>query len=172
MQLNTSKMTSCLKWWLGFHTYLYLQSVLCYPSVTSCSTGSCWYQYSWKLLFHPDGHSILDIFQNPDGHGWFVWYNDDKNQHCWRERAQFVPQWAWRKRQRCICIQWSNTSSDALPIQGYNSRLCMFSFYWIHPTSINKTDGGPSSEDWVTNKVSVTTHSIFVHHRSHLSLGV
>jgi hypothetical protein len=25
--------------------------------------------YSWKLLFHPDGHSILDILQNPEGKG-------------------------------------------------------------------------------------------------------
>jgi hypothetical protein len=48
----------------------------------------------------------------------------------------------------------------------------MFSFYQIHLTSINKTDGGPSSEDGVTNKVSMTTCSFSVHHRSHLSLRV
>jgi hypothetical protein len=47
----------------------------------------------------------------------------------------------------------------------------MFSFYQIHPTSINKTNGGPSSEDGVTNKVSETTRSLFAYHRSHLSLG-
>ncbi len=96
--------------------------------------------YSWKLLFHPDGQSILDILQNTEGHGRFVWYNDDKNQHCWRESACFGPPWARHKCQHCIYMQWSNTSSDALPIQGYNSRLCMFSFYQIHLTSINKTD--------------------------------
>jgi hypothetical protein len=28
--------------------------------------------YSWKLLFHPDGHSILDILQNPERHGRYV----------------------------------------------------------------------------------------------------
>jgi hypothetical protein len=28
--------------------------------------------YSWKLLFHLDGHSILDILQNPEGNGQFV----------------------------------------------------------------------------------------------------
>ncbi len=38
--------------------------------------------------------------------------------------------------------------------------------------SIIKMDGGPSSEDGVTNKVSVTTRSISVYHRSNLSLGV
>jgi hypothetical protein len=48
----------------------------------------------------------------------------------------------------------------------------MFSFYQIHPKSTNKTDGGPSSKDGITNKVSVTTRSISIHHRSHLSLGV
>jgi hypothetical protein len=127
---------------------------------------------SWILLFHPDGRSILNILQNPEGHGQFSQYNDDKNQHRWRKRAHFVPRWARSRRQRHIYIQWSNTSLDALPIQGYNLRLCMFSFYQIHPTSINITDGGPSSEDGVTNKVSVTTCSISVHHRSHLSLGV
>jgi hypothetical protein len=47
----------------------------------------------------------------------------------------------------------------------------MFSFYQIHPTSINKTNGGPSSKDRVTNKVSETTRSLSVYHRSHLSLG-
>jgi hypothetical protein len=86
--------------------------------------------------------------------------------------VHFVPRWARRNCRRHIYIQWSSTSSDALPIQGYDSRLYMFSFDQIHPTSINKTDGGPSSKDGVTNKVSVTTHSISVHHRSHLSLGV
>jgi hypothetical protein len=27
---------------------------------------------SWKLLFHPDGCSILDILQNPEVYGQFV----------------------------------------------------------------------------------------------------
>ncbi len=126
---------------------------------------------SWKLLFHPDGCSILDILQNPEVYGQFVWYNDDEDQHRWRERACFVPGWAQCKRQCCIYIRCSNTSSDANPIQGYASRLCMFSFYQIHPTSINKTDDGPSSKDGVMNKVSETTRSISVHNRSHLSLG-
>jgi len=51
---------------------------------------------------------------------------------------------------------------ETLPIKGYDSRLCMFSYYQIHPTSINKTAGGPSSEDGVTAKVSEMTcyHSI------------
>jgi hypothetical protein len=34
----------------------------------------------------------------------------------------------------------------------------MFSYYQIHPTSINKTTGGPSSEDGVTANVSEMTN--------------
>jgi len=51
---------------------------------------------------------------------------------------------------------------ETLPIKGYDSRLCMFSYYQIHPTSIDKTAGGPLSEDGVTAKVSETMcyHSI------------
>ena len=46
---------------------------------------------------------------------------------------------------------------ETLPIKGYDSRLCMFSYYQIHPLSINKTAGGPSSEDGITGQVSETT---------------
>ncbi len=35
----------------------------------------------------------------------------------------------------------------------------MFSFYQIHPTSINKTNGASSSEDGVTTDVNTTTNS-------------
>ena len=34
-----------------------------------------------------------------------------------------------------------------VPIIGYDSWLCMFSYYHINPGSINKTDGSASSED-------------------------
>jgi hypothetical protein len=47
----------------------------------------------------------------------------------------------------------------------------MFSFYQIHSTSINKTAGGPSSEDGVTAKVSKITSHQSVQHGSCLSIG-
>jgi hypothetical protein len=47
----------------------------------------------------------------------------------------------------------------------------MFSYYQIHPTSINKTAGGPSSEDGVTAKVSKATHSKSIRNGSCLSFG-
>ena len=36
---------------------------------------------------------------------------------------------------------------EVVPIVGYDSWLCMFSYYHINPGSINKTDGSASSED-------------------------
>ena len=49
------------------------------------------------------------------------------------------------------------SEKETLPIKRYDSRLCMFSYYQIHLTSINKTAGGLSSEDGVTAQVSETT---------------
>jgi hypothetical protein len=59
---------------------LKLMTWLSYPFIpaigsmlSSCSLLFCGLPlipiYSWKLLFHPDGRSILDILQNPEGHG-------------------------------------------------------------------------------------------------------
>jgi hypothetical protein len=48
---------------------------------------------------------------------------------------------------------------DENPIQGYDSRLCMFSYYQIHPTSITKTNGAPSSEDGVRADIKSDTMS-------------
>jgi hypothetical protein len=42
-------------------------------------------------------------------------------------------------------------------MRGYDSRLCMFSYYQIHPSSINKTDGGSSTENGVTSNVKSNT---------------
>jgi hypothetical protein len=54
--------------------YLFIPAIS--PLLSSCYLLICGLLlipiYSWKLLFHPDGHSILDILQNPEGHGQFV----------------------------------------------------------------------------------------------------
>ena len=60
---------------------------------------------------------------------------------------------------------------ECLPIVGYDSRLCIFSCYQIHPTSINKTAGGPSSEDGVTATVSEATNYHSIRMGSCLSFG-
>jgi hypothetical protein len=44
-------------------------------------------------------------------------------------------------------------------IRGYDSRLCMFSYYQIHPISMNKTNGAPSSKDGVRADVKTNTKS-------------
>ncbi len=44
-------------------------------------------------------------------------------------------------------------------MRGYDSRLSILSSYQIHPSSINKTAGGSSSEDGVSSDVKSTTMS-------------
>jgi len=117
--------------------------------------------YFWTLVWHPDGRSIPDMLRNPEGNGRLIRYNNDCNRLRWRERSRPVPRWARRTRLRQIRMHMPN-EKETLPIKGYDSRLCMFSYYQIHPTSIDKTAGGPLSEDGVTAKVSETMcyHSI------------
>jgi hypothetical protein len=73
-------------------------------------------------------------------------------------------------RTRPIQICLSN-QLDTGPIQGYDSRLCMFSHYQIHSTSIDKTAGGASSEDGVSAKVSESTNHQSIQHGSCFSFG-
>jgi hypothetical protein len=48
----------------------------------------------------------------------------------------------------------------------------MFSYYQIYPTSINKTAGGPSSEDGVTANVSEMTSHQSIRSGYFLSIGI
>jgi hypothetical protein len=52
--------------WLLYMFILAIDSLL-----SSCCLLFCGFLsmpiYYWKLLFHPDGHSNLDILQNPEG---------------------------------------------------------------------------------------------------------
>jgi hypothetical protein len=110
--------------------------------------------YFWNLLWHPNGCSIIDMLSNPEGNGQFI-QSKEKRRYPWRERACSIPRWIWRHcRNRC---RWSQSASFQCRtvIKGYDSRLCLFSFYQMHPTSINKTDGGSSSEDGITADVNL-----------------
>jgi hypothetical protein len=93
---------------------------------------------------------------NPEGCGRLIRYDNNRNRHRWRERSRPVTRWARHTRLRQIRTHLPNYP-ETLPIKGYDSRLCLFSYYQIHPTSINKTAGGPSSEVGVTAQVSETT---------------
>ncbi len=109
--------------------------------------------YFWTLLWHPNGRSILDMLWNPEGHGCHIQRTNDPRQWRFQERAQPLPCWVWRRKPCRLRFHWSTIVSNDNPIQGYDSRLCMFSYYQIHPTSINKTDGSSSSKDGVTANV-------------------
>ncbi len=87
-------------------------------------------------------------------------YNNQHQCYRWREQAHPVPRWVWRQKPRQLKFHWSTLNpKDKTVIQGYDSRLCMFSFYQIHPTSMNKTNGASLSEDRVTADVKTTTNS-------------
>jgi hypothetical protein len=98
------------------------------------------------------------MLQDPAGNSQLIPYNKRENHHRWQERARPVPHWARHKRR--LGFYWSKPDTSVSPkICGYNSILCMFSFYQIHPTSINKTDGRSSSEDGITVDTSSSTSS-------------
>ncbi len=127
--------------------------------------------YSWTLLWHADGRSILEMLQNLEGSKWILPYDKKDTHHCWQERARTVPCWARHKRCHHLQLLWSKNESDILTICGYHSRLCMFSFYQIHPTSINKMDGNSSSEDGVTAGTNATTNLTSFHWTSSFLSG-
>jgi hypothetical protein len=91
-----------------------------------------------------------------------ITYNKQHHHHCWRERPWPVPRWEWQWQQK-LCQQkfcWSTRGPEENPFYwGYDSRLCLFSHYQIHPTSINKTNGAPSAKDGVTADVKSSTNS-------------
>ena len=127
--------------------------------------------YFWNLVWHPNGRSIIDMLRNPEGNGRFISSNKQNRYRIrWRERARPVPRWVWRRKPRRLRFCWSTVAPDDTSIiQGYDSRLCMFSYYQIHPTSINKTDGTPSSEDGVTADTKIITSAAT--HTARLQIG-
>ncbi len=113
--------------------------------------------YFWNLLWHPNGHSIIDMLQNPEGHGRMISSNTNPCCRRFREQARPVPRWVWWRKPSQLRFCWSSIAPDKNPMRGYDSRLCMFSYYQIHPSSINKNNRGSSSEDGVTANVKSNT---------------
>ncbi len=129
--------------------------------------------YSWKLLWHPNGWSIFEMLQDLEGSKRLIRYDKRENHYCWQERARPVPHWARYKRRSCLRFHWSRPDTGvSSKIQRYDSRLCMFSFYQIHPTSINKTDGNSSSGDGVTADTNASTNTTSSHWTSSFLSGV
>ncbi len=147
--------------WLGYIFIPYITAILQGSIAFICGVLSV-PLYFWNLLRHPNGRSILDMLRNPEGHGQFI--SSTTNPCCrqYREQPRPVPQWVWRCKPSHLRFRWSSISPDEIPLCGYDSRLHMYSYYWIHPSSITKTKGGSSSEDGVTADVksnTVTWHS-------------
>ncbi len=81
-------------------------------------------------------------------------YNYQHHHYCWREQPLPVPRWVWRQKPHQLGFLWyTQNPEDNSIMWGHDSRLCLFSHYQIHPTSINKTNGASSSEDGMTADV-------------------
>ncbi len=113
------------------------------------------------------------MLQEPEGSKQLIHYGKRENHYRWQERARPVPHWAWQKHSSCLRFHWSRPDTGvSSKIQRYDSRLCMFSFYQLHPTSINKTDGNSSSEDGVTVDTNASTNTTGSHWTSSFLSGV
>jgi hypothetical protein len=79
------------------------------------------------------------MLQNPEGNSQLISSNNEA--HCcqFREQACPVPRWVWQRGPCRLQFHWSTIAPDKNPIRGYDWRLCMFSYYQIHLTSITKT---------------------------------
>ncbi len=129
--------------------------------------------YFWNLLWHPNGCSILDMLRNPEGHGRLISsYINPYRRTRYHERARPVPRWVWRRKPSQLRFWWSSIAPDELPICGYDSRLCMFSYYQIHPSSIPKTNRGSSLEDGITADVNSNTMTLHPRLTSNLLSGI
>lgn len=106
--------------------------------------------YFWNLLWHPNGRSIYDMLCNLEGQGRFISCTDNRLCRRYRKQARPVPRWVWQRKPSWLRFWWSSICTNEIPLRGYDSRLCMFLYYQIYPSSINKTDGNSSSEDGVT----------------------
>ncbi len=145
--------------WMG---YIFI------PIITTIIVGSSSFIYEifsvpiyfWNLIWRTNGQSVIDILQNPEGNGCLIPYNNQHHRYRWREQARPIPRWVWRQKPCQLKLSWSTFNpKDKTVIWGYDLRLCMFSFYQIHPMSINKTNSASSSEDGVTADVNTTTNS-------------
>jgi hypothetical protein len=138
--------------WLGYTTIPHIIAIL-YGLIAFIQGLFSVQLYFWTLLWHPNGRFILNMLRNPEGHGRHIQHTNDPHQQRFQEQARPVPRWVWRRKPCQLKFCWSTIVSNDNPIRGYDSRLCMFSYYQIHPTSINRTDGSSSSKDGVTADV-------------------
>ena len=95
--------------------------------------------YFWKLCWHPDGRSILQMLQNPR----FVTEKcEGKIYHRRRPLSR-------RERRRRVKRNALNCNSvfPSPEIRGYDAELCMFSYYQLDRQNINKTRCDRTAED-------------------------
>lgn len=104
--------------------------------------------YAWNLFWHEDGRSIMRMLRHPDE------LYDQAKGRLYRRTDPRGWRRGWRKYKEYRSdkkAQRSTVFMDRGPpgrIVGYNSRLCMFSYYQMDRENINKCENrGPWNDD-------------------------
>ena len=122
--------------------------------------------YFWKLCWHPQGRSILDMLKSPDS-----WNNDGYN-----DKSQYHNEWSKEEHGHFFRLVQHNRRKDISRkerrsrlhrtqfdgpaklsfdgsgarherIKGYDPQLCMFSFYQMDRANMNKCSSNPSKDN-------------------------
>ena len=93
--------------------------------------------YFWKLCWHPQGRSIWDMLMHPDS------WDDNKSDTEWcSEKLKFIQRnrrneiARKERRSRIHRNRFDGPGVRHERIKGYDSRLCMFSFYQMDRANI------------------------------------
>ena len=121
-------------------------------------------KYAWELFWHPDGRSLWRMLSDPEGN--FERMGDcDKARH---KSHMHTERRKWRRGWRKLKLDKSHRTTptsliDKGPpgrIVGYDSRLCMFSYYQMDRNNINKCQqGGQRGDD---NSIPDATESAMI----------
>ena len=126
-------------------------------------------KYAWDLFWHPDGRSIFRMLSDPEGKlDRLDDYKFDKHSKRSKASMHTHPR-KWRRSWRSIKHDKSYTSTptsflDRGPpgkIVGYDSSLCMFSYYQMDRENINRCQTGSPRCDNDATKDATESASAF-----------
>ena len=97
--------------------------------------------YAWKLFWHPDGRSIFAILSDPCGH-------DSPSTHLPLSCSNEIqPLHRFSRRRETPRFQRRHNMHSSR-IVGYDSELCLFSFYQMNRENMNRCEhGSPQCDD-------------------------
>ena len=107
--------------------------------------------YAWKLIWQPNGRSIFNMLRDPCGH------NNEKqknNKRKWRHSNKQRPHpRPWRRGFRRL--RGAHIGQTQEPIVGYDSSLCMFSYYQMDRENMNRCENHGDTKDGSSQIIQV-----------------